>query len=275
MNLKFLFIRYKWRFILTFVLIVLESSSLLLFPLFIGKAIDGLINQNFSGAIYLAMLGVSVLVIGVGRRVFDSRFYAKAYQDLGVSKMIQIQHEKTSVKTARLNMIKELVEFFENALPELINNIFGLVGVVIILFVLNTSVFVGSCIVTCIIFLVYWLSSKKIMAYNEKVNDEMERQVDTIANNNTIQLQQHLKETMRWNIKLSDLEALNFSLSWLVALAFLIAAIIIAINDGIVKYGTLFALVMYVFQYIENVISLPLFYQHWLRLREILYRLKN
>ena len=43
----------------------------------------------------------------------------------------------------------------------------------------------------------------------------------------------------------------------------------ISVGDGIVQYGALFALIMYVFQYMENVANLPLFYQNWLRLTEI------
>ena len=39
------------------------------------------------------------------------------------------------------------------------------------------------------------------------------------------------------------------------------------------EYGAVFALVMYVFQFMESVMLLPLFYQQWLRLREISGRL--
>ena len=78
---------------------------------------------------------------------------------------------------------------------------------------------------------------------------------------------------MKWNIKLSDLEAANFSLSWIVLIMFLAGSIIISVNDGIMQYGMLFSLVMYVFQYIENVINLPFFYQNFLRLQEINERL--
>ncbi|MEM6967438.1 MAG: hypothetical protein AAF573_21925 [Bacteroidota bacterium] len=46
-------------------------------------------------------------------------------------------------------------------------------------------------------------------------------------------------------------------------------------EDGIIKYGALFSLIMYVFQYMENVINLPLFYQNWLRLQEIQARMEQ
>lgn len=273
--LKALYIEHKWRFALTLSLILLEAGTLILFPLFIGNAIDGAINNEFDNAIKLEALGVLLLIIGMGRRVFDSRFYAKIYQKLGADILLKLKDEETSVKTARLNMVKELVEFFENALPELFNNIIGLVGIMGILAILSFKVFLGCLMTTCTIFLVYWLSSGITLEYNEKSNNEWEKQVAVITKNKEEDIHHHLKEMMRWNIKLSDLEAMNFSISWLVALAFLIASIIMSIDDGITKYGALFALVMYVFQYIENLINLPFFYQNWLRLKEIVYRLED
>ena len=78
---------------------------------------------------------------------------------------------------------------------------------------------------------------------------------------------------MKWNIKFSDLEAKNFSLSWIALIGFLVLSIVIAVSDGMVQYGALFSLIMYVFQFMENVVNLPFFYQNWLRLKEINQRL--
>ena len=46
-----------------------------------------------------------------------------------------------------------------------------------------------------------------------------------------------------------------------------------ATAEKTIEYGTVFAIVMYVFQFLESVVSLPLYYQQWLRLREISGRL--
>ena len=53
------------------------------------------------------------------------------------------------------------------------------------------------------------------------------------------------------------------------------ASIILAADVETIGYGALFSLAMYVFQYIESVIGLPLFYQNWLRLEEIKERLEK
>lgn len=275
MNIKAILKQYRLKFGLTLLLILLEAGLAILFPLFIGYAIDGAINGNQYGAMQLGILGLVSLIVGVGRRVFDSRFYAKVYQSIGSTAIAKMTDNDSSKKSARLGMIRELVEFLENSLPELISSIIGLVGVIGIIATLNLNVFYGSLIVTTIVFLIYWLTSSKTIRLNKASNDELEKQVDVIAKNDEGSLNIHLKELMKWNIKLSDLEAINFSVSWVVLITFLVLSIIISVSDGIVQYGALFSLIMYVFQYMENVINLPLFYQNWLRLQEIKERLSR
>ncbi len=274
MNIKTILKKYRSRFIFTFLLLLLEAAIGLLFPLFIGYAVDNAIIGSYTGAIHLGLLSLAGLAVGVIRRVFDSRFYAKVYQNIGLRADSKIQDKSDSVRSARLSMIGELVEFLENSLPELINTVIGLIGVVAIIATLNLTVFYSSLIATLLIYLIYWLSSKRTIALNKSSNDELEKQVIIIATNDKKLLSDHLKEMMKWNIKLSDLEAFNFSLSWIVLSIFLVLSIVFSIHSGILKYGLLISLIMYVFQYMENVINLPFFYQNWLRLKEIKNRIE-
>lgn len=275
MKLTALLKKYKGKFGFTLVLILLEAGLTLLSPLFIGFAIDDAINGKHQGAVELGLLGLSVLVVGAGRRVFDSRFYARFYQFIGSSAVSKMEDQGHSKRSARLAMIRELVEFLENSLPELISNMIGLIGVIAIIATLSLHVFYGSLMITLIIFSIYWLTSSKTIRLNKQSNDEFEKQVGIIAKNDPQDLRLHLKRMMQWNIKLSDLEALNFSVSWMVLIGFLISSILIVTGDGIVKYGAIFSLIMYVFQYMESVVNLPLFYQNWLRLKEIIRRLER
>ncbi|MEM6804475.1 MAG: ABC transporter six-transmembrane domain-containing protein [Bacteroidota bacterium] len=275
MNIKLIFKQYRLKFCFTLFLIFIEALLAILFPLFIGYAIDGALNKSHYGAIQLGALGLAALIVGVGRRVFDSRFYAEVYQSMGEHTLSKMQDHLASKKSARLGMIRELVEFMENSLAELISTIIGLIGVIGIIASLHLHVFYGSLIVMAIVFLIYWITRAKTIRLNKSSNDEFEKQVDIISSNEQEKLHLHLRMMMNWNIKLSDLEAINFSISWLVLITFLVAAIIMSVSSGMMKYGALFSLIMYVFQYMENVINLPLFYQNYLRLQEIRGRLEE
>ncbi len=265
---------HKWKLSFTMTLILLESGIFILFPLFIGRAIDDAIAGGMNGGLQLGLLGLASLLVGAGRRFFDSRLYSSIFQKFGVRLISKIENANSSVKTARLGMLREVLEFMENSLPEIVGNIVSLVGVVLIVASLNQTVFYGSLIVTVLVLMIYGISSRRTIRLNRSFNDEFERQVDVIDKKDPRELSYHLKGIMKWNIKLSDLETVNFSLSWIVLMGFLVSAIVIAIGDGIVKYGALFSLIMYVFQYMESVLQLPLFYQNWLRLIEIKERLQ-
>ncbi len=264
---------YSWSFVFIASLVLLEAGLALLFPLFIGRAIDDAIGDSYQGGTFLLILGLAALLIGALRRFYDSRFYAKIYQRYGSQIISKMDNENSSLKTARLSMIREVVSFLEFTFPEITSSLIGLVGVVLIIVSLNLKVFLACLVVSLLIAILYWISSQRTILYNKSYNDELEKQVDIIDQKDQKGLDLHLARLMKWNIKLSDLETLNFSVSWLFLMLFLVLTIILAVDQTTVEYGAIFALVMYAFQYMESVISLPLFYQQWLRLQEIRERL--
>ncbi len=274
-TIRSVLLEFKWKLIFIFFLILVESAIELLIPLFIGFAIDSALNGSYMGAIQLGVLGTLIILIGGGRRFFDSRIYAKIYRRLGNATLLKMEEDRSSVKTARLGMINEIVEFLENSLPALISTIIGMAGVVIIIASLNLNVFLVGLAATFLVFLIYFLTRKRTTRFNSSYNNEFEKQVDVITTNDGALLASHLKKMMKWNIKLSDLEVFNFSMSWLVLMAFLALSIVLSVSAGTMAHGALFSLIIYVFQYLESVIALPAFYQNWLRLKEIKERLEK
>ena len=264
--------RFAGRIALTLSLIVLESADWILFPLVIGRAIDGVLADSAHGLYELAILGIAAMAIAIARRVVDNRAYARIYAQLGEELVGRQSESGTSTKTARLGMLREIVEFFENSLPQLITSILQLAGTVLILSTLNLPVFGGCVAVIGVTVTVYALTGRLTTRYNRRLNDEHERQVDAVESGDALRVGRHIRDMMRWNIKLSDLEAANFGVVWLFMIGLLVFSIGAAAEKTI-EYGTVFAIVMYVFQFMESVVALPLYYQQWLRLRGISGRL--
>lgn len=271
--MKKLMRQYRWQFSLTLLLVLLEAGLFLLFPLFIGQAIGDAMKAQYRGTYALGCLGMASLMMGAVRRFFDSRFYAKVYQRLGTAVGDETD-QSASTKTAHLGFLTEVVEFFENLMPQLINSTIGLVGTVIIIGAIDFNLFWACLGVLLLTFMVYVLSAKCTSKLNHGYNTELEQQVDMVSGHQPILLRYHLKRLMRWNIRLSDLETINFSITWLFMMIFLVSGIIYAAQTGIAQYATLFSLVLYLFQFIETAIQLPLFYQQWLRLKVIFGRLR-
>ena len=264
--------RFAGRFALTLTLVVLEAAGWILFPLVIGRAIDSVLADSTRGLYEFAVLGIVTMGIAVVRRLLDSRAYARIYVTLGEEMAASDAGSSTSTRTARLGMLKEIVEFFENSLPELINAVIGLAGTVVILAALNVPVFLGCLVVAVATVVLYALTGGLTTRYNQGLNDEHERQVDAVDSGDPARLAKHLRAMMRWNIRLSDLEAANFGINWVFMIALLVFAVTAATTQT-AEYGVVFAVVMYVFQFVESMLMLPFFYQEWLRLREISGRL--
>ena len=264
--------RFAGRFVLTLTLVVLEAAGWVLFPLVIGRAIDSVLADSTRGLYEFAVLGIVTMGIAILRRVVDSRAYARIYVTLGEEMAASAADSSTSTRTARLGMLREIVEFFENSLPELINSVIGLAGTVLILAALNVPVFLGCLVVALATVVLYALTGGLTMRYNQGLNDEHERQVDAVDSGDPARLAKHLRAMMRWNIRLSDLEAANFGINWVFMIALLVFAVSAATTET-TEYGAVFAIVMYVFQFVESMLMLPFFYQQWLRLREISGRL--
>lgn len=269
--------RFKYKISFTMLLVVAESILDLLFPLFIGYAINGLLDQHYTGVLALAVLGILALLAGSGRRFYDTRAYAVIYTTLSSEMVVREQAKNSVISTisARASLLNEFVRFLENSMPMIVTSLIGVVGILVIIFSLNLPIF-GACIaILVLIFVVYLLSGKWNYRYNKHYNDELENQVNSLSTQNMSLIDAHFKTIMRWNIKLSDLETVNYFVIWLGIIGLLVFSPIAAVSSGVLNYGLIFSILMYVFQYIESLVSLPYFIQQVIRLQEISGRLGN
>lgn len=274
MDIKVILNQHKLRIVLAIVVISAEALLTVSFPFFIGKAIDGSINNSIAELWQLAALVLLLIALGSLRRLFDSRFYAKLYIKISALVVRTTPTEENSTKVAHVNMLSEMVNFAENELPEIIQHSIGLLGVVSIIAYLNWYIFLGAIFAGVLVICVYSFSTNKTITHNRNLNNEFENQANVIYSNRQSAIRFHFMQLMRSKIKLSDIETINFSISWGIMMLLLLTTIHLSASQG-VQYGALFALIMYVYQYIESVVSLPLYYQQWLRLSEITHRLQN
>ena len=268
--------RFKGKVSLTLSLVLTESVLILLFPLFIGFAINGLLERDFGGIYLLAGLGLLALVVGSARRFLDTRAYSGIYVQLSDETVAREQAADSSISkiSARASLLTEFVEFLENSMPAIVQSIIGVIGVLAILFTLNLSVFWASLALFALMIGIYALSGRTNFRLNEGYNTELENQVQAIAGQDRGHIRRHFEAVATWNIKLSDLETWNYAAIWLGIIGLLVYAPIVVIDSGVVNYGLVFSILMYVFQYVESLLTLPFFIQQVIRLQEISVRLQ-
>lgn len=213
-----------------------------------------------------------MLALATLRRLYDVRLYSRIYER--VSSAAFEQDAGLSSKTARLNLLREVIDFLEHSLPGLIASVSAFIGALAFLAALSFPVFVGAIIMAVLIGMVHALSTKRTVEFNRGYNDEYERQVDVLQRNDGALTLRHVGLMNSWNIKLSDLDATNLAISLTLTIGLQVFAIITSASAGM-DAGSLLSVVLYVFEFSAVAAFLPYSWQEYLRLRDILRRLQS
>lgn len=276
MSLRYLIKRFFSKIALTWGLVIFEAASLVFMPMLIGKSVDGLMNKNLNGIYQLSALCIILLLVGAARRFYDTRAYGKIYSAISCELVEKEQSRDSSLSrvSARVNLFDEFIDFLESSIPQIIHEFINLFGTLAIIFFINLYVFyacIGSIVVTGI---VYRLSKNRIYRLNKNANDEIEKQVDVLKSGNPVTVKSHFRNMVKWQVKLSDLDTINYTLIW-IALASVMIFTIFSVTGGETSFGKIISAVMYVFGFMEGVQSFPLYYQQLIRLGEISSRLSG
>ena len=258
---------YRPKIISTMGLLTAERVCAVAVPFVLGIAINDLIAGSLRGIVMLAGLELTVLAIGVGRRLYDTRVYAGIYTDIADQQAVK-SHLPITKRAARLQLGRELVDFFEWELPQLAASIIGIIGAFGMLLYLLPSIGAVGIVVALVIGLVFLASKRRMFSLNKLLNNELERQVTMLEANREFGRRLHLSRLARWRIHLSDLEAGNFAVAELLLAALIIAAVVISVRSGM-SIGEVFAVLTYLIDLGEALIVLPWTYQQSIRMQEI------
>jgi len=276
-SIRHIFRQFKGKIGITFVLLLFENLVAVLQPLVIGIAINDLLAQSMRGTAFFVGLYVSGLLIGVGRRMYDTRAYTSIYTAVATDTIEQqrAQEVSTSAIVTRSSLVRELVDFFETDLPQGFTSTVGILGATVMLALFDWRLFVGCLVAIGVIYLIYCLSEAHIFRLNQHLNDELEQQVDVITRGPRPTIFAHFNSLARWRIKLSDTESVNFGLIDLVLFALVIFALFVSVQGANPTPGAIFSVLAYVLEFAEGVYVLPFIFQQMIRLREISQRIQT
>lgn len=258
---------YRLKITGTMSLLLAERLAGVAVPFVLGVAINDLIAGSLRGIWWLVGLEAGVLLVGTGRRLYDTRVYAGIYTNIA-DHTAQKTGIGVSRRAARLGMARELVDFFEWELPELFAAFVGMTGAFVMLVYLLPTVGGLSIVVGLIVGAIFALSRGRMFSLNKLLNNELERQVTMLESESAFSRRSHLSRLARWRIHLSDLEAGNFAVAELFLSALIIGAVVITVNTGL-SVGEVFAILTYLISLAESLVVLPWTYQQSIRAREI------
>jgi hypothetical protein len=261
----------------TYLLFNVENLLRLAQPLALGMAINGLLIGSYTGLLLFVAQHLTHLLISSARRMYDTRVFSSIYTDLATSLIVRQRASQIEVSrvAARSALSREYVEFLEQYVPMLIRAFYSVVGALILLGLYDWTL-VPFCLAlvvpACLLNAAY---GRKTLAYSGRLHDLFEREVDVVERSETAEVHNHYTAIAGWRIKLSDAEAINFSLMELFVLAVMVASLVHFCANPVAKAGDIFAVFRYILMFIMGLDTLPRLVQQVSRMRDIGFRMRG
>jgi len=273
LNLSAILKAYKWRVSLTWLLTLFETALIALIPLFNGFAIDGLLESKVDSLLELAIVMTALILTGVARRIYDTRAYGTIKIHLSEALIERTLKLATSQINARMEMGRELIDFLEEQIPELMTSSIQLIISVIILSSFHPWL-AYTAILACLgTLLIYILFHQRFFNLNAKLNHQKEQQVTVLGTGEAPSVQAYLKRLRDAEVKISDTESYVYGAIFVVLLTFICVNLWLATSSITLSVGIIFSIVSYSWEFVESSIILPTTLQSWSRLKEIIQRL--
>ncbi|MFI8416301.1 ABC transporter six-transmembrane domain-containing protein [Serratia sp. NPDC078593] len=270
-TLKLLASRYRKKLFFTFLLVVAENVTYLLYPILAGVSINAILSGQTLNAVLYGVMILFIWCLGAVRRSVDTRTFAKIYAALAVSVTMSQRKNNLNHSTvaARVVLSREFVDFFELHLPMLITSLVSLIGAAVMLLVLEF--WAGIACLAILAFLACFLpgfARKNETLYN-KLNNRLEKEVDFVTKATTLSLKRHYSTLAKLRIRLSDREAIGYlSIGVLVAMLFSLT-IIWMTQSTTISAGHIYAVMTYMWMFATSLDDGPQLLEKYSQLKDI------
>jgi ABC-type multidrug transport system fused ATPase/permease subunit len=261
----------------TYSLTLLENLCMLAYPAITGWAVDGLLKGSYRGLSALIAVWLVHLVTAFVRQRFDTRVFMGLYARLAVLTVAEQQRlgHGTSIVSARVEMMRDMVGFFEADVPAMFSQVVTVVGSLVMLFTYDLQAGFIAMAVLLPMGLVnawYW---RRALRLHRGLNDQIEREIEDIEAARPLRLRRHFGRVRRWHVQLSDSESWTWTVTELATIVALVVLLIDFTRSASFSAGAIYAVLAYVFDYLEGLDSAPALVNNVARLRDIRARLGN
>lgn len=261
----------------TYTLTLLENLCTLSYPAITGWAVDGLLKGSYRGLSALIAVWLVHLVTAFVRQRFDTRVFMGLYARLAVRTVAEQQRlgHGTSIVSARVEMMRDMVGFFEADVPAMFSQVVTVVGSLVMLFTYDLQAGLIAMAVLLPMGLVnawYW---RRALRLHRGLNDQIEREIADIEAARPLRLRRHFGRVRRWQVQLSDSESWTWTVTELATIVALVVLLIDFTRSASFSAGAIYAVLAYVFDYLEGLDSAPALVNNVARLRDIRARLGN
>ena len=259
----------------TYTLTLLENVCTLAYPALTGLAVDDLLKRDFTGLTWLVAVWLVHLALSFARQRIDTRVFMGLYADVA-SHIVGEQQEQghgTSKVSARVEMVRDVVGFFEKEVPAMVHNVLAVVGSLAMLFTYDVDAGFIAMAVLLPMFVVnawYW---GRALRLNRTINNQIEREVDDIQSGSAFRVRRHFRLLRRWRVRLSDTESWTWGVTELATIVALVLILVDFTQSPAFTAGAIYAVLAYIYDYLEGLNQVPTVVNSLARLRDVRARL--
>jgi ABC-type multidrug transport system fused ATPase/permease subunit len=276
--IKHIWKTHKSKIGLTYLLNIIENVSWMLIPAASGLLVDGFISNTYSGIFWFVLTYVLWYGTAMVRRIVDTKVFTIVYNNVTVQTILHHRDQgiNTGKVNARIELLKQMVQFFESDLSFLINNLVQLFAAATLLYFYDPNVMVVCFVVIIPSFIINYFFMKRMQTVSSQVNDQYEKQlemIETHADKN--QLISYFDGIRSLAIKKSNLEASNFGILEIFVLIMIIASLYLICQNPTLKYGDIVAIYGYVTRFAYSFDFIPHLSSRLSVIKDIDNRLKD
>lgn len=270
-------VKHRSQLVLTYILFTLEMIGTLLRPFFLGMAVNGLVKGSYQGLVLLCIVHFAYLIAGTIRHMYDTRTYSAIYTTL-VTQFLSRRFGRSEVSklSAHSTLAREFVDFLEYDLIYVMEAFYNILGSLVLLFFYDLSV-VGICFAALLpVISISYVYGRRMKRLNKLKNDELEKQVDVITTGNTAIIRDHYNNLRKWQIKISDKEAINFGLMEMMVMAVIgVSLLVTAKSSGLaLQAGDIVGIYAYILKFVSGLDIIPYVVQRLSSLGDITRRIE-
>ncbi|MEP3051816.1 MAG: ABC transporter six-transmembrane domain-containing protein [Erythrobacter sp.] len=267
----------RGKIAVTYAVLAAENGLDLLYPLLIGLAINGLLAGEVWSLAPLAGVWLVHILIAAARQLYDTRLFSTIYANISadLAQRDGAEEDGLSRVAAHVDMVEEVVEFYEFDVPNIATVLIALIGAMGLMFIYDTiaGVMVIALLVPALA-INMWLA-KRSLRLNRVLNGEYERQVDIVATGLASRIGLHFSRVRRMRVALSNAEAFAWSVLEILTLAVTMAVIAQLASVPGANAGSIFAGTVYMLRIVAELDRVPELIQRGSLLVDIRRRLNT
>ncbi|MDP1810549.1 MAG: ABC transporter six-transmembrane domain-containing protein [Sediminibacterium sp.] len=271
-----IFNKNKKNLFLLYFILVIETLNYTLLPYVLGNGINGLKNNDFSWLYIYVFQHLFNVSIATSRKIFDTKLFTKMHNEI-VFKTILFHRENNigiSTTNARIGLLYSAVGFFESDLPELFRSSIQIVGATIMIYFYSSTLLYICLLLIIPAFFLNRNFGRKNLKITSILNSSLENQTDVITNYNQKKVKEYFSEIRMLKIRLSNLDAYNFTyMQFFNLLLLLVIVNFIFKNSNTILPGDFYALIAYTLRYSQGFDFLPQLVERLSILKDLQIRL--